>query len=123
MADIKVFISSVQREFQEERKNLFRYIREDFMLGQFFHPFIFEELPAFDNNAQQAYLTEAAQCDIYIGIFGEQYGYEDEEGVSPTEREYDAATINRRHRMIYIKKAEKERKGTGSDTQSRTRCR
>ncbi len=106
MPNIKVFISSVQREFAEERQLLCRYIREDALLGRFFVPFIFEELPAIDLTAQQAYLTEAAQCDIYLGLFGEQYGYEDASGISPTEHEYDTASSNHRHRLIFIKQTD-----------------
>ena len=49
------------------------------------------------------YLEEVDRCDIYIAIFGEQYGYEDEEGVSPTEREFDRATERGKTRLIFIK--------------------
>ena len=61
---------------------------------RFFEPFFFEELPAKDVSAQQAYLTVAADTDVYQGLFGVDYGYEDAEGVSPTEREYIYATVN-----------------------------
>ena len=84
---LRVFISSVQKEFSNERKALAKYIREDALLRRFFDPFIFEELPAISLSAPEAYLTEAAQSEIYLGIFGREYGYEDAEGVSPTERE------------------------------------
>lgn len=100
---MKVFISSVQREFAEERKLLCKYIREDVLLGKFFQPFIFEELPAINLSAPEAYLTEASASDIYLGLYGCDYGYEDADGVSPTEREYDAATANNRHRIVFIK--------------------
>lgn len=103
MAEIRVFISSVQAEFADERQRLCDYIRQDALLGRFFIPFIFEELPAINNSAQEAYLTEAGQCDIYLGLFGERYGYEDKEGISPTEREYDVATQQHKHRLIYLK--------------------
>lgn len=46
MSDIKIFISSVQREFAKERRMLCDYIRTDALLGRFFIPFIFEEMPA-----------------------------------------------------------------------------
>lgn len=46
MTGIRVFISSVQAEFAEERRQLCHYIRTDALLGKFFQPFIFEELPA-----------------------------------------------------------------------------
>lgn len=97
MADIKVFISSVQAEFAAERKQLCEYIRTDALLGKFFRPFIFEELPANNQSAQEAYLTEAAHCDIYLGLYGECYGYEDADGVSPTEQ-----GLIRRARIIAI---------------------
>ena len=81
---VKIFISSVQKEFAEERQLLCRYIREDALLGKFFQPFIFEELPAINLSAPEAYLSEAASSDIYLGLYGRDYGFEDAEGVSPT---------------------------------------
>ena len=77
----KVFISSVQKEFAQERAALGKYIREDVLLCKFFQPFLFEELPAIDLTAQDAYLNEAAQSEIYLGLYGKDYGYEDDEGV------------------------------------------
>ena len=109
MGDIKVFISSVQREFERERRQLCDYIRTDALLGQFFVPFIFEDLPASEISAQKAYLTQAAECHIYLGIFGTQYGYEDAEGVSSTEREYDTATAHFAHRLTYTLRTETPR--------------
>lgn len=103
---IRVFISIVQREFAEERQLLCKYIREDALLGKFFLPFIFEELPAINLSAPEAYLTEASTSDIYLGLYGHDYGYEDAEGISPTEREYDAATANNRHRIVFIKRCD-----------------
>lgn len=109
MAEIKVFISSVQREFERERRLLCDYLRTDALLGQFFVPFIFEELPASDTSAQKAYLTQAAASHIYLGIFGTQYGYEDNDGMSPTEREYDTALAHFAHRLIYTMRTDKPR--------------
>ena len=106
MEDLKVFISSVQTEFSVERKQLYDYIQHDALLGQFFTPFIFEKLPAVDITAPQAYLKEAAECDIYLGLFGAKYGNEDALGVSPTEREYDVATKNFRYRMAFVKRSQ-----------------
>ena len=102
MNNINIFISSVQGEFAKERRMLCDYIRTDALLGRFFIPFIFEDMPAKDVSAPKAYLTQAAECHIYLGIFGTQYGYEDADGFSPTEREYDIATAHFVHRLIYI---------------------
>lgn len=107
--EIKVFISSVQREFAQERRQLCDYIRTDALLGQFFVPFIFEDMHASEVSAQKAYLTQAAECHIYLGIFGMQYGYEDAEGVSPTEREYDTATAHFAHRLTYTLRSNEPR--------------
>ena len=75
----KVFISSVQKEFASERRQLCDYIRQDGRLGKLFQPFLVEERPAIDLTAQEAYLTEAAQSEIYLGIYGGDDGYEDNE--------------------------------------------
>ena len=99
---IKVFISSVQSEFSIERKLLFDYIREDALLGGFFEPYIFEETPAMGVSPSHAYLNEVRNCDIYIGLYGLRYGYEDAEGISPTEREFDMATLCNKLRLIFI---------------------
>lgn len=107
MSRIKLFISSVQSEFAEERQMLVDYIRGDALLGKFFEPFIFEELPAKDISPQQIYLDEVGQCDVYVGLFGEHYGYEDAEGVSPTEREYDHATLLHKNRLVFVKNVDK----------------
>ena len=106
MESIRIFISSVQAEFSVQRRRLCDYIRQDALLGKFFVPFIFEELPASDVSASQAYLREAGSCDVYLCLLGEQYGNEDAEGVSPTEREYDEATKCFRYRLAFVKRSD-----------------
>ena len=41
---------------------------------------------------------------IYLGLFGDEYGSEDSEGVSPTEREYDLATEQEKYRLAFVKR-------------------
>ena len=53
----------------------------------------------------EVYLDEVARCDIYVGLFGAEYGYEDETGMSPTEREFDRATALGKHRLVFVKGA------------------
>ena len=74
-----IFISSVQSEFEEERKRLAEYIRQDALFSRYFEPFLFEELPAQDVSAQVAYLEQAAKSEVYILLVGENYGYQDAE--------------------------------------------
>ena len=49
-------------------------------------------------------------CDIYLGLYGNLYGYEDEEGISPTEREYDLAARLHKSRLIFIKSINEDRR-------------
>ncbi len=70
----RVFISSVQSEFAEERQMLFDYLTTDALLGKFFEPFVFENVPAMATTPTAVFLKEVERCDIYIGLFGEKYG-------------------------------------------------
>jgi hypothetical protein len=58
MQKLKVFISSVQGEFAGDRKELARYIRQDQLLGTFFDPFLFEEVPATTHSPGTVYISE-----------------------------------------------------------------
>ena len=86
------------------------YIRTDALLGKFFEPFIFEEVPANEFPTSHVYLREVEMCDIYLGLYGNLYGYEDEEGISPTEREYDLAARLHKSRLIFIKSINEDRR-------------
>ncbi len=102
MKQIKIFISSVQTEFAEERKALHEYLSSDPLLGMFFEPFLFEFLPALDQRADQVYLTEVERSDIYLGLLGRDYGFENSDGVSPTELEFDKASAQFKTRLIFL---------------------
>lgn len=102
MNKIKVFISSVQSEFSDERKILYEFLTTDALLGRFFEPFIFEVLPAKDQKADLAYLEKVKQSDIYLGIFGKEYGSEDNNGISPTEKEFNLVRKENKTRLIFI---------------------
>lgn len=79
MKRIRIFISSVQSEFAREREMLGQYIRQDVLLGRFFETFLFEDVPANEASPQQVYLGEVEMSDIYLGLYGNKYGYEDAE--------------------------------------------
>ena len=92
-ARLKIFISSVQKELAEERCAVKAFIESDPLLHRFFTVFLFENLPASDRQADAVYLSEVDCCAIYLGLFGNEYGFEDADGVSPTEREFECATV------------------------------
>lgn len=108
MAKKKIFISSVQAEFSKERKALHEYICADPLLGKFFDPFLFELLPATDQRADAVYLKELEQSDIYLGLFGKSYGFENTDGISPTEQEFDHATQWHKTRLVFLLDAKSE---------------
>ncbi|MDP2816113.1 MAG: ATP-binding protein, partial [Rectinemataceae bacterium] len=100
---LKIFVSSPLKEFAQVRRDLKTFLLGDAVLHRFISKvFLFEELPSKDRHADEVYREEVEQCDIYLGIFGNEYGNEDEEGVSPTEREYDCAAKRRKTRLIYV---------------------
>jgi ATP-dependent DNA helicase RecG len=100
---LRIFVSSVQKEFAEVRANLKTFLLGDAVLRRFISEvFLFEELPASDRRADDVYLAEVDRSDIYLGIFGNEYGFEDEEGIAPAEREYDRATEKHKTRLIYV---------------------
>ena len=103
MKPLKIFISSVQKEFATERIGLAQYIREDALLGSFFDVFLFEEIAANSHSTKQVYLSEVATSQIYLGLLGNEYGYEDTQGISPTENEFNEAFKNNLQKWIFVK--------------------
>jgi ATP-dependent DNA helicase RecG len=101
-----IFVSSGQKEFAEERRALKDYLTHDPLLGRFFPDvFLFEDLPAQDQRPDSLYLAEIESRDIYLGIFGQKYGWKNTDGLSPTAREFHHATHdakNKPTRLIFV---------------------
>ncbi|MCU0748098.1 MAG: DUF4062 domain-containing protein [Akkermansiaceae bacterium] len=99
---MKIFISSVQKEFAAERKALADYLSGDPLLRRFFQTFLFErDVPASDRRPDSVYLEEVRNCDLYLGLFGDDYGWENDDGLSPTHLEYNEATRRGKTRLIF----------------------
>jgi ATP-dependent DNA helicase RecG len=60
----RLLISSVQKELQEERRAIKDFVQNNPLLRRFFDVFLFEDLPASDRKADDAYLDS-----IGISIF------------------------------------------------------
>ena len=105
MTPIRIFISSVQKEFARERATLRDYLRSDPLMRRFFQVFLFEEAPAADRRPDALYLDEVERSDLYVGLFGAGYGSEDAQRIAPTEREFDRASETGAHRLIFVKAA------------------
>lgn len=106
-----IFVSSVQNELAAERRAVAEFIRGHGLLGRFFDVFLFEELPATDRRSDDLYLEKVDRATIYLGLFGHEYGSEDEEGVSPTEREFNRATRKGKRRLVFIQGNSREKIG------------
>ena len=101
--EITIFVSSVQKELADCRRAVKTFIENDPLLRRFFRVFLFEDLPARDRRADAVYLAEVDGCAIYVGLFGNDYGFEDTDGLSPTEQEFDRATAQCKPRFIFVK--------------------
>ena len=106
MHPLRIFISSVQKELASERAALRDYLRGDALMRKYFDVFLFEDAPASDRRADIVYLSEVEKCDIYLGLLGNDYGHEDTQGLSPTEREFDRATALGKPRLIFVRGAD-----------------
>jgi hypothetical protein len=106
-----IFISSIQKEFEDERKSLAEFIAGDALLGKCFDTFLFErDIPAADRRPDDVYLDELGRCDLYLGLFGEEYGWENDDGLSPTHLEFNEATRLKKPRLIYVKGPDDKKK-------------
>jgi len=110
---LKIFISSVQKEMAEERREVKAFIETDPLLRRFFTVFLFEDLPASDRRADAVYLAEVDRCAVFLGLFGNDYGFADNEGLSPTEREFERATVQGKLRLIFVKGADDHQRQPG----------
>ena len=78
-------------------------MREDELLKLFFEPYLFENKAATGNAPKTVFVEDAKNSSIYLGLLGTEYGHEDEEGIAPTEREFDAAQEAGNACWVFIK--------------------
>ncbi|MBU1206356.1 MAG: DUF4062 domain-containing protein [Proteobacteria bacterium] len=103
MSKVKVFVSSVQQELENERVASAELISTDPFLSRHCEAVLFERLPASTLPAQKAYLTELDSSDVYIGIIGLEYGPTGPDGLSAMHREYLRAEKHQMPMIIFVK--------------------
>ena len=109
MEKLRIFVSSVQKELAEERRSIKDFILNDPLLSRFVDSvFLFEDLPAADRAPDDIYLSEVDGCDVFLSILGNEYGWKNEDGLSPTELEFDCATAAGRERLLFVKGEEND---------------
>lgn len=89
----RVFISSVMRDFGEERAAI-----ESLDLK----PLMAELAPASPDPSRTALLPLVAQADVVVLILGARYGFRTASDLSPTEEEFNAANADGRPVLTFV---------------------
>jgi len=100
---IRVFISSVQKELEDERLALQILLTTDPFLSEHCVPILFEKHPAPLEPKPKAYLDLLNTCQVYLCIIWKEYGQITEEGLSATHSEYKSAQERRMPTLIAVK--------------------
>lgn len=99
---LRVFISSVQKELEEERMQLRILLTSDPFLLHYTVPKLFEKYPTGLRPDKKPYLKLLEKCQIYVLIIGKEYG-SDSNGKSATHHEYDFAQEKRLPTLVCVK--------------------
>lgn len=99
---LRVFISSVQKELEEERMQLRILLTSDPFLLRYTVPKLFERYPAPLRPDKKTYLKLLEKCQIYVLIIGKEYG-SDSGGKSATHHEYDFSQHHRLPTLVCVK--------------------
>jgi len=68
-----------------------------------------EDFPSLNKTPQRACLEGVIESDIYLGIYGERYGWKDSPvGISPTHEEYLKAKKEKKKILVFIEEGKKE---------------
>lgn len=72
---VKVFISSNQTEFADERKFVYDELKKDSYFNRNVELFVFEEDIARNVPANEVFLNEIGESDVYIGLIATLWQY------------------------------------------------
>jgi hypothetical protein len=99
MDTLKVFSSGTMRDLKRERD-----IVAEAVAGLRYQAVRAETLGAVDRSSREACLDMACGCDIYIGLYGDRYGWvPDGDTSSVTEQEYNETRRLGKPMLIYVK--------------------
>ena len=101
-ARVRVFVSSVQHELEDERLIVQNLVNTDAFLSSHCAPVLYEYEPASPDRALEGCLTALDTCQVYLLIVGLQYGTA-VGGVSITHAEYRRAKDRKLPVLAFIK--------------------
>ena len=74
--------------------------------ARLFEVFLFDDVPELGRRPNELYLYEVVRCDLYVGLFGSDYGTEDRDGLSPPNRRFYRATTRCLHHLIFVERSD-----------------
>lgn len=112
-AKLRVFVSSVQKELEDERLIVQNLLNTDVFLSAYCTPVLYELEPASPDRAMDGCLQSLDGCQVYLLIIGMEYGTL-VEGLSITHAEYRRAKKRKLPVLAFIKgdRSAKREKGT-----------
>jgi hypothetical protein len=108
-AEQSAFISSVMSELAEHRRAV-----ADVLEDAGARPVWFEEFGGRDDDPEDAYRSEVARSDIYLGLIGERYGKKLKTGFSATHEEYEEAIAGGKHISLWVMDPAPDRDGNAN---------
>jgi predicted HTH transcriptional regulator len=102
MSKLRVFVSSVQKELENERLAVLSLISTDAFLQVHCEPVLYEFEPASPKKAVEECLALVGSCDIYLTVIWREYGYAID-GISITRQEYRLARSKPLPILAFIK--------------------
>jgi ATP-dependent DNA helicase RecG len=111
---IKIFVSSVQKELEDERLIVQNLLNTDTFLSSHCLPVLYEFEPASPDKALEGCLKSLDECHVYVLIVGTQYGtFADE--ISITHAEYRRAEKMKLPVLAFIKGERHVKREPGTD--------
>jgi len=111
---LNVFVSSVQKELEDERVIVQNLLSTDSFLGAHYAPVLYEFEPASADRALEGCLKSLDNCQVYLLIIGSQYGTL-AGSLSITHAEYRRANEMKLPVLAFIKGERSMRREPGTD--------
>jgi predicted HTH transcriptional regulator len=102
MSKLRVFVSSVQKELENERVAVAEIVWTDPFLTAHCEPVLYEYEPASPDKALEGCLKTLDGCQVYVVVIWTEYGHA-EGGLAVTHREYRRAKADGLPILVFIK--------------------
>jgi predicted HTH transcriptional regulator len=100
---LRIFVSSVQKELENERLTVLALVTTDSFLLAHYDAVLYEHAPASPEKSAEECLKLLDTCDVCLSIVGKEYGRHDKGTISITHREYRRAKEHGIPLLIFIK--------------------